>query len=92
MISEAIHAGLPAVAVAPAASGFKDEEREYRAFLERRGWVRYLPLGELDPPRFLAALAEVTPLAGNPLDDLAQSLGERLPELFRGWHGQADGD
>lgn len=81
MISEAIHAGLPAVAVAPAASGFKDEEREYRTFLERRGWVRYLPISALEPARFLAELGTVTPLAGDPLDDLAAGLAALLPGI-----------
>lgn len=82
MISEAVHAGLPTVAVAPRAMSFKDEEREYRAFLERRGWVRYLPIAALEPKRFLDALAEVVPLAGDPLDELGKSLAERLPALF----------
>lgn len=81
MISEAIHAGLPTVAVAPASAGFKDEEREYRAFLERRGWVRFLPIGALDPARFVAELGAVTPLAGDPLDELAAGIAAMLPGI-----------
>ncbi|HRD76248.1 MAG TPA: ELM1/GtrOC1 family putative glycosyltransferase, partial [Hyphomicrobiaceae bacterium] len=74
MVSEAIAARLPVVGVTPGQSSFKDDEREYRAFMERQGWSRFLPLVGLTPERFLAELAAVRPLAVNPLDRLATEL------------------
>jgi len=74
MVSEAISARLPVVGVTPHESDFKDEEREYRAFMMRNGWSRFLPLAELTPQRFLDELSTVTPLSENPLDRLAGEL------------------
>jgi len=76
-------ARLPVVGVAPLDHAFKDEEREYRALLTNEGWCRNLALAELTPEAFLAALAEVRPLAENHLDRLSTALAERLPGLFR---------
>ena len=83
MLSEAACARLPVFGVSPARHDFKDEEREYRAFLTAEGWCRSVPLASLAPETFLAALAEVTPLAVNHLDRLADALASHLPELFR---------
>jgi hypothetical protein len=83
MLSEAVCARLPVVGVAPAEHDFKEEEREYRALMTAEGWCRSVPLATLTPDSFLAALAEVRPLAENHLDRLAAALTERLPELFR---------
>ncbi len=82
MISEAVCARLPVVGVAPRQHDFKDEEREYRAFMQAQGWCRFLPLPQLTPSAFQAALAEVRPLTENHLDRLAAQLAERLPQLF----------
>lgn len=83
MMSEAVCARLPVVGVAPEQHGFKDDEREYRTLMTNQGWCRSVPLMELTPARFLAALAEVRPLATNHLDLLATALEQRLPALFR---------
>jgi len=83
MVSEAVCARLPVVGVTPVKHGFKEEEREYRAFLQSNNWYRSLPLTDLDPASFGTALRSVTPLAGNHLDRLAAELAERLPDLFR---------
>lgn len=82
MLSEAVCARLPVVGVAPASHAFKDEEQEYRRLLETEGWIRTVPLANLAPDTFLEALHHVRPLAENHLDRLAQSLAERLPDLF----------
>jgi mitochondrial fission protein ELM1 len=82
MISEAVSARLPVVGVAPAAHRFTEEENDYRSFLMDNGWCRVLPIAELSPEAFAGALAEIEPLAENPLDALAAKLKERLPELF----------
>ena len=84
MLSEAVCARLPVVGVAPRDHDFKDEEREYRAFMRQQGWCRFLALEALEPERFVAALAEVRPLTENHLDRLAGQLAERLPDLFAG--------
>ena len=83
MLSEAVCARLPVVGVAPKVHGFKDDEREYRAFMRDQGWCRFVALDALTPEQFLGALADVRPLAENHLDRLAGQLAERLPELFR---------
>lgn len=81
MISETIAARLPVVGVAPAEHSFKPEEADYRALMLAKGWSRFVSLAELTPERFLTELARVTPLAGNPLASLAQTLAEHLPAL-----------
>jgi len=82
MLSEAVCARLPVVGVAPRTHAFKDEEREYRAYLAAQRWIASVPLAELTPERFIAALGEVLPLRQNHLDLLAEALSSRLPELF----------
>jgi mitochondrial fission protein ELM1 len=82
MISEAVGSGLPIVAVRPAAGRLAPQEREYRDLLAGRGWYRALPLSELSPDAFLAALEEITPPARSPLDALAEAIARRLPQLF----------
>lgn len=82
MLSEAVCARLPVIGVSPERHTFKDEEAEYRAFLTSEGWCRSVPLAHLTPSRFLEALREVRPLRENHLDKLAESIAERLPELF----------
>lgn len=82
MISEAVGARLPVVAVAPAAMAQERREVEYRAFLARNDWYRRLPLAELTPAAFLAALSEIAPRETSALDELAAALRQRLPELF----------
>lgn len=78
MISEAVCARLPVVGVAPRRHEFDDEERGYRDFMRENGWSRSLPLSELTPERFLAEVAQITPLRENHLDRLAATLRERL--------------
>lgn len=81
MISEAISARLPVVGVSPERHAFSDDEREYRALMTANRWCQFMPLAELGPETFVAALGQITPLAGNHLDLLAGQLLERLPEL-----------
>jgi mitochondrial fission protein ELM1 len=82
MISEAVSARLPVVGVAPQAHRFTEEEKAYRDFLMKNGWCRVLPIADLSPDTFAAALAEIEPIQENPLAALAAKLKERLPELF----------
>ncbi|MBE3110657.1 MAG: mitochondrial fission ELM1 family protein [Acidobacteria bacterium] len=82
MISEAVCARLPVVGVAPMAHRFTEEEAAYRNYLIKNDWCRVLPIAELTPERFAAALSEIVTLRKNPLDTLAAKLKERLPELF----------
>jgi mitochondrial fission protein ELM1 len=83
MISEAIGACLPVVAVRPALGRLPPQEREYRELLATKNWYRALPLADLTTTAFLAALAEITPPSDSALDALASGLAERLPTLFR---------
>lgn len=82
MVSETIAARLPVVGVAPKQHSFKPEEADYRALMIARKWARFVPLAQISPDRFLAELAEVTPLAENHLASLVQTLSERLPGLI----------
>jgi hypothetical protein len=82
MISEAVGACLPVVAVRPAAGRLAAQEREYRDLLAGRGWYRALPLAGLSPHAFLAALEEITPPARSPLEELAEAIAKRLPRLL----------
>lgn len=83
MISEAVCARLPVLGVAPDHHGFKDDEREYREFMSKQGWCRFIKLADLSPELFVSELAQVTPLESNHLDLLADQLAKRLPDLFR---------
>jgi hypothetical protein len=83
MISEAIAARLPVIGVSPENHSFKAEEAEYRGYLMKQNWCRYLPIASLDPERFGAALGQVTPMGENHLDLLAAALKERMPKLFK---------
>jgi len=82
MVSEAVSARLPVVGVAPRAHRFTEEEAAYRDFLIRQGWCRVVPIAALAPQSFAAALAEIEPIRGNPLDALAAELRQRLPDLL----------
>ncbi len=82
MISESIWVRLPVVGVSPERHSFKEEEGEYRAMMLENDWCRFLPIAELTPERFGAALSEIRPLRENPLDRLAGQLKEKLPGLF----------
>jgi uncharacterized protein len=82
MISEAVAARLPVVSVAPATSALEPREAEFRQVLTREGWYRSLPLSQLTPETFLAALEEISPRTGSQLDELAAAVSRRLPELF----------
>jgi hypothetical protein len=83
MVSEAVWMRRPVLAVAPAAASLPDNEQEYRCYLESRGWARSLAIADLTPKRVLAELASLTPLEANPLDLLAATLAEKLPQLAR---------
>jgi mitochondrial fission protein ELM1 len=82
MVSEAVWARRPVIAVAPASSRLSDHEQEYRDYLEASGWARSIAIADLKVERLLPALREIKPLDANPLDLLAATLGEKLPELF----------
>jgi mitochondrial fission protein ELM1 len=82
MLTEAVGACLPVVAVSPEAAALEPREAEYRRMLATRGWYRTLPLSRLTPETFLAALAEIEPRTTSQLDELAAAVSGRLPELF----------
>ena len=72
------------VAVAPEARALETREAEYRQLLADRSWYRSLPLAQLTPDAFLAALEEITPRTSSARDELAAAIGQRLPMLFGG--------
>ena len=82
MLSEAVGACLPLLAVAPEARALETREAEYRRLLAERGWYRSLSLAQLTPDTFLAALEEINPRTTSARDELAAAIGQRLPMLF----------
>jgi len=82
MISEAVGACLPVVAVRPQACTLEPREAEFRDYLAQEGWYRALPLAKLTPETFLQSLEEISPRTTSQLDELAEALRQRLPELF----------
>jgi uncharacterized protein len=83
MLSEAIWMRRPAISLRPKSMRLTVKEREYRQWLEQRNLCRDLPLADISPDGFASALREIVPLAGNPLSDLAATLAEKVPFLFR---------
>ncbi len=81
MITEAVAARFPIVAVSPRHFGYKAEEAEYREYLASQGWYASLPLAELTLANFSQALEALTPMTENHLDHLAGILSTHLPCL-----------
>jgi hypothetical protein len=82
MVSEAIWLRRPVLVIAPQTAALPDNEQEYQNYLEANGWMRSLAIAELTPQRVAAELRQITPLAANPLERLAATVAERLPQLF----------
>lgn len=82
MVSEAIWARKPVVALVPREASLPPLEQGYRDYLAGKGWIADLPLVQASLGRLDARCAAVRPLVANPLDDLAGLLAARLPQLF----------
>ena len=82
MISEAIWARRPVVALAPRRAGLPALEQGYRDGLSRAGWLGSIALADGTTDAIIAAARALTPLQDNPLDQLAGLLASRLPALF----------
>jgi uncharacterized protein len=82
MITQAVSACLPTVAVASEARAMEEREQEYRRYLARMGWYRDLTFARLSPEAFLDALFQVAPRKTGALDELAAALLQRLPDLL----------
>lgn len=83
MISEAVWARRPVLVVAPEHWQLPPLEAGYRAWMERSGWTRSLPIADVSPRHLPDLLAALTPIDHNPLDHLAALLAERLPAVCR---------
>jgi mitochondrial fission protein ELM1 len=79
MLSEAVWMQRRVVAVSPVSFSLPDNENDYRLWLEKQGWARQLPIGDLTPASFETALKSIVPMQDNPLDALAAELARRLP-------------
>lgn len=82
MISEAIWARKPVVALVPREATLPALEQTYRDFLADKGWIADLPLTQASEAMLNARSAAVRAMTSNPLDDLADLLAKRLPTLF----------
>jgi uncharacterized protein len=83
MVSEAIWARKPVVALAPAIATLPPLEQGYRHYLYDQGWATSLALSDANPTVLTQSFTLVTPLAANPLDELGALLQRRLPQLFQ---------
>ena len=82
MVSEAVWARRPVIAISPEASSLPESEQGYRDYLAGNDWAAALPIGVLTPERVGADIARLRPIAANPLDLLAAILADKLPALF----------
>ena len=82
MVSEAVWARRPVVALVPERGGLPALEQDYRDYLQAQGWAGQIGLNGATPEVVLAAARTLRPLNANPLDELAGLISERLPELM----------
>jgi uncharacterized protein len=82
MLSEAVWARRPAVALAPKVADLPALEQGYRTYLDDHGWTRTLGLRNATADTVVQTLATLQPLAANPLDNLAGLLQAKVPALF----------
>ena len=81
MVSEAVWARRPVLALMPAHARLEDNERAYRDWLAGQGWLATARLDTLDATAALAKLSGLTPIRDNPLDGLARLIAEKVPAL-----------
>jgi hypothetical protein len=79
MLSEAVWARRPALALTPQRCDLTAAERGYRRQLEDAGHCRTIALAEATPQSLAAVLSGLTVLARNPLEDLARLLETHIP-------------
>lgn len=78
MLSETVWMRRRVIAAFPETATLPELEAQYRGYLERQGWSRSLPIAELSVGKFASLLAEINPLAVNPLDRLAGQIAQRI--------------
>lgn len=81
MISECIWARRPTVAIMPAAFPLDRDERGYRDWLQQQKWYVEIGLDHLSVATFDVVLEMISPLTGNPLNELADLIAARVPRL-----------
>jgi len=81
MVSEAVFARRPIVALAPHGSRLTPDETQYRTALAARGLTSTSVLGTVSAADVIGALASLKPYTGNPLDDMATLIFTKLPSL-----------
>ncbi len=79
MISEAVWARKPVIAVEPAKFFLTQNEQDYRSWLSHNRWAASVKISQLEAALLPQLLEEIRPLSHNPLDDLAKILREKLP-------------
>ncbi|MEL7543414.1 MAG: ELM1/GtrOC1 family putative glycosyltransferase [Pseudomonadota bacterium] len=83
MLSEAIAARLPTIAISGSDHWLDAGETRYREFLSAQGWTRSLAMAGLAPQTCAEALRQITPRSDNHLDELANMLRVRFATLLR---------
>ncbi|MEL7045909.1 MAG: ELM1/GtrOC1 family putative glycosyltransferase [Pseudomonadota bacterium] len=78
MLSEAICARRPVVALTPETFAYKPAEQAYRNYLVESGWCQQLALRDLDMCAFIRTLGKIVPRRDCVHDELAELLRARL--------------
>lgn len=81
MLSEAVWARRPVLALEPARHEMTEMEAAYRRWLEAGGRCAPIRLGDATPGRLLELAASLTVLEGNPLDELARLIAAKIQRL-----------
>ncbi|MEO0619373.1 MAG: ELM1/GtrOC1 family putative glycosyltransferase [Pseudomonadota bacterium] len=84
MLSEAIAAQIPVIAVSGSDHWLDDGETRYRDFLRRNNWTRTIAISGLAPETCAEALRQIAPRTDNHLDELAALLRDRLGNKLAG--------
>ncbi len=82
MLSESVWARRKTIAITPGHFSLPDEELGYRAWLEENAWVSGVEISQLSEYVLEDAISMITSLQHNPLNQLADQIAERLPQLF----------
>jgi mitochondrial fission protein ELM1 len=81
MLSEAVWARRPAIALTPAGAKPTADEAGYRSFLGAKRWVGALGLEQLDAAGIARAHALIAPMKDNPIEALAALIATHVPCL-----------
>ena len=78
MISEAVWARKRVIAIEPNKFALTRNERNYRDWLESKGWIISYKLKEIEPEKLIWLFNALKPMSHNPLYNLSKLLAEKI--------------